>query len=126
MPIIHVNRTTIDSGQMAFHQLVATNPEITAICAVNDSMALGAIRAARSIGWQVPADLSVIGFDNIQWAEMSDPPLTTMDVPKRQLGIEAARRILELLDSPDLVPTHLIVSVQLIERGTVAAPRTPH
>ncbi|MBX3064784.1 MAG: LacI family DNA-binding transcriptional regulator [Anaerolineae bacterium] len=122
-PVAHVERTTIDSGQEAFRQLIAAAPEVTAICAVNDSMALGAIRGARSIGWQVPRDLSVIGFDNIQWAEMSDPPLTTLDVPKRQLGVEAARRILDLLETPDLAPTHLIVSVRLIERGSVGSPR---
>jgi DNA-binding LacI/PurR family transcriptional regulator len=124
MAVVHVERTTIDSGRAAFRQIIAMNPDITAICAVNDSMALGAIHEARSAGMSVPGDVSVIGFDNIQWSEMSDPPLTTLDVPKRQLGMEAARRVVDLVEMPDLAPTHLIVSVRLIERSSVTAPRS--
>jgi DNA-binding LacI/PurR family transcriptional regulator len=122
MPVIHADRTTIDSGQSAFQQLIATAPQVTAICAVNDSMALGAIRAAKAMGRSVPRDLSVVGFDNIAWAELNDPALTTLDIPKRQLGVEAARRMITLLDDPELAPTQLMISVRLVERASTAPP----
>src|SRR5690606_27259779 len=59
--VAHVERTTIESGKQAYHALIEQHPDITAICAVNDSMAIGAIRAAQQTGRDVPRDLSVIG-----------------------------------------------------------------
>lgn len=114
--ITHVDRTTIDSGEMAFHRLMEQQPAITAICAVNDSMAIGAIRAAQHQGCRIPEELSVIGFDDIDWASLNNPPLTTISIPKRQVGQEAARRLLSLLDEPNAQPVEIVVSVQLIER----------
>ena len=119
-PTLYADLTTIDSGYTAFEALIAQVPDITAICAVNDSMAIGAIRAARSRGFKTPENLSVVGFDDIEWATHNDPPLTTVSIPKRQLGAEASRRLLALLADPDLAPTDLIVSVRLIERASTA------
>jgi DNA-binding LacI/PurR family transcriptional regulator len=122
MPIAYADRTTIESGQGALRDLLAQAPAITAICAVNDSMALGAIRAATAAGRRVPADLSVIGFDNIVWGEMNEPPLTTIHIPKQQLGTEAAGRLLLLLANPDAEPTNLIIGVRLVERASSGRP----
>lgn len=122
MPIVHADRTTIDSGQRAFKELIAEHPDLTALCTVNDSMALGAIRAAKASGRNVPRDLSVIGFDNIAWAELNDPPLTTLHIPKQQMGTEAANRLMALLKTPDMAPTNLVVSVELIVRASSASP----
>ncbi len=134
LAVIHADNTTIESGQTAYSQMLARNPDLTAIGAVNDVMAFGAIRAARMMGKRVPEALSVIGFDNIAWAALNDPPLTTLDVPKRQMGKEAAHRLLSLLtDSGEgnsngnssaggSLPTQLTVAVRLIERSSTAAP----
>jgi DNA-binding LacI/PurR family transcriptional regulator len=121
--IVHVDRTTIESGQQAYRELTEQHPDVTAICAVNDSMAIGAIRAANSDGKHVPRDLSVIGFDDIEWAALNTPPLTTMHIPKPQIGKEAARRVLAILDDADLLPSEMIVPVNLIERESVMAYR---
>lgn len=118
--IIHVDRTTIDSGETAYHRLMEQQPGITALCAVNDSMAIGAIRAAQSQRRRVPDDLSVVGFDDIDWASLNNPPLTTISVPKRQVGQEAARRLLSLLYEPTMQPVEIVVSVQLIERQSTS------
>ena len=122
-PTIYVDMTTIASGQEAFEKLIAQAPDITALCAVNDSMAIGTIRAAHARGLKIPDNLSVVGFDDIDWAAHNDPPLTTVNIPKRQLGAEASRRLLTLLAEPDLAPTDLIISVQLIERASTAPIR---
>jgi DNA-binding LacI/PurR family transcriptional regulator len=119
-PTIYADLTTIESGYEAFEKLIAQTPDITAICAVNDSMAIGAIRAARAHRLDIPQNLSVVGFDDIDWATHSDPPLTTINIPKRQLGAEAARRLLALLADPDLAPTDLTIAVHLIERASTA------
>lgn len=117
--IVHADRTTIDSGQEAFRGLLAQYPDLTAVCAVNDSMAIGAIRAADALGIEVPADLSVTGFDDIEWAALNRPPLTTIRIPKPQLGKEAARRVLAILEDPELLPSEVIVPVHLVERESV-------
>lgn len=119
-PTVYVDLTTIESGQEAFQQLWAQQPDITAICAVNDSMAIGAIRAARAHGLETPRNLSVVGFDDIDWAAHNDPPLTTVHVPKRQMGMEAAQRLLALLETPHLAPTDLTIAVKLNERASTA------
>ncbi|MHB8627528.1 MAG: LacI family DNA-binding transcriptional regulator [Aggregatilineales bacterium] len=125
LTVIHADRTTIESGQAAYAHLMTQAPDLTAIGAVNDSMAVGAIRAAQAAGRRIPAELSVVGFDNIAWSQLNDPPLTTLDVPKRQMGLEAAHRLLSLLSTPEdgVLPTQLNVAVRLIERGSTAAPQ---
>jgi DNA-binding LacI/PurR family transcriptional regulator len=114
--IVHSDRTIMESGEAATQQLLSLHPHITGICAVNDAMAFGAIRTARRIGRNVPDDLSVIGFDNIDWAQLNDPPLTTIDVPKRQLGQEAAKRLISILGDGDTSPVEVVVSTQLVVR----------
>jgi len=120
--VVHQDRTTMESGERAFDQLYQQYPNVTAVCAVNDSMAIGAIRAAHKNGLRVPEQLSVIGFDNIAWAEMNTPPLTTMNIPKSQMGKEAALRLMALLADDDLLPSEIIVPVQLVERLSTSSP----
>jgi LacI family transcriptional regulator len=114
--IVHVDRTTIESGAQAYHLLMNTYPQITGLCAINDSMAIGAIRAAQTDGKSIPADLSIVGFDDIEWSALVNPPLTTISIAKRQIGKEAANRMITLLNDPEAQPTEVIVSVQLIQR----------
>jgi DNA-binding LacI/PurR family transcriptional regulator len=116
LQIVHVSRTTIESGEAAYKTLIAQYPSVTGICAVNDSMAIGAIREARKNERHVPGDLSVVGFDDIEWAALNHPPLTTISVPKQQMGKEAARRLLAQLDDSESLPVEITVSVQLVER----------
>jgi DNA-binding LacI/PurR family transcriptional regulator len=97
---------------------MAQNPDITAICAVNDSMAIGAIRWLQKEGRRIPEDVSVVGFDDIQWASLNTPPLTTVAIPKMQMGKEAGNRLISLLNDPDSVPIEVIISVEFIQRDS--------
>lgn len=115
---VHVERTDIESGEAAYGRIMEAYPNLTALCAVNDSLAIGAIRAAKAAGQSVPDELSVIGFDDIDWARLNDPPLTTVNIAKRQLGKEAAKRLLALLADPDLLPIEVVVSVNLVARAS--------
>jgi LacI family transcriptional regulator len=118
LPIVHAERTTIESGGEAFRKLIAQHPDLTAICAVNDAMALGAMRAAQEMGKSIPGDLSIVGFDDIPLASLKEPQLTTIRVPKRQMGAEAAARMLAMLGNPELAPVEVLVSVELVRRGS--------
>jgi len=71
----------------------------TAIICYNDMMAVGVVKGLRQAGMQVPADISVTGFDNILYSDYTYPPLTTIDQPKHFLGAEAARMMLDQLRS---------------------------
>ena len=112
----------VDSGSAAMQTLLALDEPPTAIVAAADTMALGAIRAAREAGLEVPRDLSVVGFDDIQLAEYLHPPLTTLRQQKAALGVEAGRALLRLIDGEDDVPAAYTLPVELIVRASTAAP----
>jgi LacI family xylobiose transport system transcriptional regulator len=86
---------------------------------MSDAMAIGAINAARRLGLGVPADLSVVGFDDIELSRHVEPPLTTVHQPVRRKGEEACRLLLSAIardESPR--PDHLTLETRLIVRGS--------
>lgn len=113
---IHLEATTIATGEAATAQLLDNPQPPGAIFAANDSMALGAAKAANARGLFIPDDLALIGFDNISIAEHFSPPLTTVRIFKEQMGQLAARRILELINDPTSAPVETIVSTELVIR----------
>jgi DNA-binding LacI/PurR family transcriptional regulator len=99
----------------------------TAIACFNDMMALGLLHGLREAGWQVPQDCSVTGFDNIDLSAFLNPPLTTFDQPRIQLGAEAARLMLRLLapalqNTPLPEPQMIALRGHLLVRSSTAAP----
>lgn len=114
----HQQETTIESGYQAMQTALAQSPRPDAVFAVNDSMAIGAMRAARAAGLAIPADLAVIGFDDIEWASHTEPPLTTVKVFKRQMGALAARRLLALMAAQGEAPVRATIATRLIVRAS--------
>jgi LacI family transcriptional regulator len=106
-------------------RLLDTSRPITAIFGANDEVAAGAIRAARERGRAVPADLSVVGFDDIIMARYTDPPLTTVAVPKESLGRRAAAMLVNAIDGECTGQLDEVVPVALITRESTATPRSP-
>ena len=90
-----------------------------AIFAGNDLMAMGAICAIQSLGYKVPDDISVIGYDDIELAAFTSPPLTTMHQPKAQLGQLAAETLLNRIEDPSIEPVVRTLKSSLIERHSV-------
>jgi LacI family transcriptional regulator len=115
---VHEIETTVDSGLNAMRVALKQHPQLTAVFAVNDSMAIGAMRALREQGRRVPDDVAVIGFDDIEWASHAEPPLTTIKVYKRQIGMLAAQRIIQLIENGDQAPVCSRVGTSLIVRET--------
>ena len=111
-----------ESGRRAMEQLLALPEPPTAVFAASDMMALGAIRAAAEAGLSVPADISVVGFDDIQLADHMNPPLTTLRQDKAGLGAAAGSAIARLAGGePANGP--VVLPVELVERGSSAAPQ---
>ena len=93
----------------------------SAIVCFNDLMATGVLKSVHQHRLEVPADISVTGFDNINFSSYTDPPLTTFDQPKRFIGMEAARLLLGLLDSmPDADEKVTILKGRLLVRASTA------
>lgn len=100
-------------------QLLQHNPQITALFGVNDDMAIAAMRAAQTLGWQVPQDVSVIGFDDIDLARLTIPALTTMQVDKLNLGRTAVQMLINRVQAPESPRVTVALSTHLIERQSV-------
>ncbi len=114
---------TVEAATAAMADVLALPPgqRPTAVFAVTDVLALGVLAAAQSAGIAVPAELSVVGFDNIAAAASSSPPLTTVDHPLVQLGQDAARLALAQLDGQPARPRRLRTEL-LIRASTGPAP----
>lgn len=120
-----VGPASFDGGVATFHRIWEDGLRPTAILAMSDVMAIGVIWAAREMGLAVPEDLSVVGFDDLEMAQHSNPPLTTVHQPIRQKGEEAARLLLRMIARPDLDrPEHKILQTRLIIRGSTARAPT--
>jgi DNA-binding LacI/PurR family transcriptional regulator len=115
----------IEGGRQAMTELLAHAPNLTAIFVLNDLMALGALDAARAAGRRVPSDLSIVGFDDIPFAALANPPLTTVGQPIRQLGEQAADLLLDVIEHGPTNVTSAQPSVlmpnELIVRESTAA-----
>jgi LacI family transcriptional regulator len=108
-----------ESGRRAMADLLSLDEPPTAVFAASDMMALGAIRAAGDAGLNVPVDLSVIGFDDIQLADQMNPPLTTVRQDKAGLGIAAGSALVRLIDGEhDAVTQYTVLPVELVRRGS--------
>jgi DNA-binding LacI/PurR family transcriptional regulator len=111
-------------GYMATKVLLASREPFTALFAFNDISAMGAIRALRESGRQVPDDVSVVGFDDIQSAAFQNPSLTTVRQPLREMGRAAAEILLKRINRPgsELHDQHTVEPELVIRETTGPAP----
>jgi DNA-binding LacI/PurR family transcriptional regulator len=106
---------TFADGYLRSKELLERNRDVTAIFGANDEVAAGVLKAARELGRDVPGNLSIVGFDDIIMANYTDPPLTTVNVGKEQMGRSAVTRLLDMIEGrrsdtgEDLVPAELVV-----------------
>jgi DNA-binding LacI/PurR family transcriptional regulator len=110
-------------GEMEITELLKNNPQITALYAINDNVAVGAIRAVQKMGLKVPGDISVIGYDDTILATTVSPALTTMHVDTIAMGQGAAHLVSLRMHRPDAKRVTLMVHPQLVERESVSAPK---
>src|SRR5262249_4540486 len=94
--------------------------DVSAVMCGNDLIAIGVLRAARQLGIRVPEDLSVVGFDDIPWAAIVTPALTTINQPVADMAAVALQLLLDRREKPDRPIRHRKVQVALVERDSVA------
>lgn len=87
----------IDTGAKAFEELITSAQRPSVVMCGNDVLAVGALRRAREMGIDVPGDVSVTGFDDIELAQVAVPALTTVHVPHREMGRSAARELVRMV-----------------------------
>lgn len=114
---------TAPAGYRAMQALLAGGQPFTALFAQNDRMAIGAMRAAREHGRQIPGDLAVVGFDDIPFASYCDPALTTVHNDVLEHGRQAARILVETIDDPGRLPERVVIPAELVVRESCGAGR---
>lgn len=105
---------TRESGAVAMRQLLEDDPALDAVFVASDLMAHGALRSLREAGRRVPDDVAVVGFDDVEIARYTDPPLTTVRQPIIDIGREMVRQLLriargEAVEEALILPTELVV-----------------
>ena len=109
-----------DEAATTVQDLLAENPRLTAIVTPQESCVIGVLKAIRARGLRVPDDISVIGLLNESMSELATPPLTTISFPAAELGREAARILLGLLDGTLTTPQQVLIRPELIVRGSTS------
>ncbi len=110
---------TVDNTIVAVTNFLTKARKITAIFACNDLMAVGAINACKRLGLNVPEDISVIGFDNIELSKIVEPKLTTVDQNMSLLGENAAELLLEKISTNNEFSKKITLNNKLVIRETV-------
>jgi LacI family transcriptional regulator len=109
---------TIKSGREQATALLASEANATAICAGNDVLAMGVMAALHEEGLAVPSSVSVTGYDDIEFATIVSPALTTVTQPMRAMGAAAARLVRQRMEGPDEPPHAVMLSGKLVVRGS--------
>ncbi len=111
---------TFCSGQRAALEFCDMENRPTAICCMNDEMAIGAIQTFKGQGLRVPEDISITGFDDIHYAKLWDPGLTTIAQPAEKIGKKAAELLVHMIESGDLTSHEVIYPTEFIVRNSTA------
>lgn len=113
---------SIESGGRQAAELLDEPGRPTAIFCFSDEMAMGAMEAIRQRGLDCPRDISLVGFDDIRFAEYLHPKLTTVRQPKDQIGHEVVRLLLDILTGRSTALQNITLPHQLVVRSSTAAP----
>lgn len=115
----------VESGHDHTMHLLTRERRATAIFCTNNMMALGAFAAIQEIGLSCPEEISLLGFDDFYWAILFRPRLTMVRQPARELGMTAARMLIDHLEGRASIPTPALLATQLIVRDSCCPPKQP-
>lgn len=108
-------------GYREMQAVLAAGHAPTAVFAVSDKTAIGAMQAIEEAGLRIPDDISLVGFDDLPGSDVLGPGLTSVAVPKRALGMVAVQQLVNLLNEPALPPSRTLLHTRLVVRGSTAA-----
>jgi DNA-binding LacI/PurR family transcriptional regulator len=109
---------SLSSGRLGAGRILDRHPDIDAIFAASDRMALGAIAALRQAGRRIPEDVAVTGFDDSAAATMAEPPLTTIHNPFEESAREAVRILDDLMEGRSRAPCHVVLPTAFVRRSS--------
>jgi LacI family transcriptional regulator, repressor for deo operon, udp, cdd, tsx, nupC, and nupG len=116
--LVQEGNFSYESGFNLMKKFLALNHPPTAVFVANDEMAIGAIKAAKASGLKVPEDISVVGFDDIKFASIFEPALTTIAQPTFNMGKKAMELLINLINNEDLERDQFMLDDQLIIRDS--------
>ncbi|HKP73207.1 MAG TPA: LacI family DNA-binding transcriptional regulator [Pyrinomonadaceae bacterium] len=109
----------LEGGRRAAREMLGEGMP-TAVVVANDMMALGMMQEFRGAGLEVPRDVSVVGFDDIAFASLAEPPLTTVSLPREELGRRAVEALVASIEHPEQQGLDIEIATHLIVRGSTA------
>lgn len=113
---------SLAQGRSALRQLISDHPDTTAVICTTDTLAIGAMAEARKLGLDIPRQLSITGFDDVEIAAQVDPALTTISIPVAEIGRGAADYLINAIAGLP-IPKSVQLPYRLIMRGSTAPPR---
>jgi len=119
--LISIGGPTRDDGEAAALRLLDRADRPTAVFTANNFMTVGALRAARSLGLRIPDDVALVGFDDLDWTTLVQPPVTVVRQPVADLGRVAGERLLRRLEGDAGPPNRIRLDANLIVRGSCGA-----
>lgn len=120
--LVRFGNFQVDGGNEIALELLALDDRPTAIFAGSDLQALGVIEAARTLGLQIPRDLSIVGYDDLQLAQWSSPALTTIHQPLTKMAEEAARLVVRMSEGELESIPRMDLATRLVVRESTTAP----
>jgi DNA-binding LacI/PurR family transcriptional regulator len=121
--MIYRGHNDMESGRFHAMQLLTRVKRPTAIFCTNNMMALGALAAIQEIGLACPEDISLLGFDDFYWATLLRPRLTVVRQPAREVGMIAARMLIDHIEGRVGIPSPTLLATQLIVRDSCCPPK---
>ena len=112
-----------EGGRRAAVEILAADELPTAILTANDMMAFGVMKELHKAGLSIPTDISLVGFDDIAFAELTEPPLTTICLSRVELGRRTVEALMNNIDQPREPGREVRIPTYLIKRGSTAPPR---
>jgi LacI family transcriptional regulator len=123
--LIQVGGYTLDGGYRAMRTLMENSNRPTAVLIVNNVMTLGALQYINEKAIDIPCDIAIIGYDDMPWAASLRPPLTVVAQPDAEIGVLAARLMLERIDKPESSIKHITLDARLVLRASCSCSREP-
>ncbi|MFC4585361.1 LacI family DNA-binding transcriptional regulator [Sphaerisporangium corydalis] len=120
--VVECARWSEADGAGAMRELLGRDDRFTAVVAGNDLIALGCYDVFAERRISCPADISVVGFNDMPFLDKLSPPLTTVGVPHHDIGAEAARMLLDCIEQPERHPRSVLMAVSLVIRGSTSRP----
>jgi DNA-binding LacI/PurR family transcriptional regulator len=123
-PPVYEGNFRFEGGRLAASRILAEKTLPTAVVVANDLMALGAMQEFKAAGLHVPQDISIVGFDDISFASLSEPALTTVCSPRVEIGRRAFEALMLTVDRPHQPGIEIRIPTYLIKRDSTAPPRS--